>query len=97
VFNKWGTVGNWSWVPSVMEAYNNAGAPAVSGNKFINAQQTVRGRPVTVAGEAEQGFASPGEFQAALNKNREDPNLSMGDKQRIQRELIALRERTRPN
>ncbi len=94
-FNSLGQRGNWTWVSSVMEEFNKAGGPKATGNRFIDAGQNIRGRAVTVAGDKEDGWKSPADFQASLAENWNHPNRTQGDKRRIQKELIAKRERTR--
>lgn len=94
-FNSLGTKGNWTWIATIMDEFNKAGGPAASGNRYIDAGQKIRGRAVSVAGDADEGFRDAAQFQAALNKNRDDPTKNIADKQREQRRLIALREATR--
>ena len=94
-FNSLGEKGNWTWVVSVMEEFNKAGGPKATGNRFIDAGQNIRGRAVTVAGAKEDGWATTADFQNALAENWNHPNRTAGEKKRIQKELIARRERTR--
>lgn len=94
-FNSLGQRGNWTWITSVMDEFNKAGGPKATGNRFIDAGQNIRGRAVTVAGDKEDGFSGVEDFQAKLAENWNHPNRTAGEKRRIQKELIAKRDRTR--